>query len=109
VKPPDSFNSLLPPHRQGNGCKFSERAKSLSETRARYSARCRRTVSNLRHESPILGLRDYGIDHQIGAEEVLDAYIEALVEVFREVRRTLRDDGTVWLNIGDSYTSGGRT
>jgi len=56
-----------------------------------------------------LGLARLRHRHQIGAEEVLDAYIEALVEVFREVRRTLRDDGTVWLNIGDSYTSGGRT
>jgi site-specific DNA-methyltransferase (cytosine-N4-specific) len=58
---------------------------------------------------PYWGLRDYGSEHQIGAEEMLDDYIAALVEVFREVRRTLRDDGTFWLNIGDSYTSGGRT
>jgi site-specific DNA-methyltransferase (cytosine-N4-specific) len=58
---------------------------------------------------PYWGLRDYGIEHQIGAEQVLDAYIAALVEVFREVRRTLSDRGTFWLNIGDSYTSGGRT
>lgn len=58
---------------------------------------------------PYWGLRDYGVQQQIGAEVVLDDYITALVEVFREVRRTLRDDGTFWLNIGDSYTSGGRT
>lgn len=58
---------------------------------------------------PYWGLRDYGLEHQIGAEQVLDDYIAALVEVFREMRRTLRDDGTFWLNIGDSYTSGGRT
>lgn len=58
---------------------------------------------------PYWGLRDYGSAHQIGAEEVLDDYIASLVAVFREVRRTLNDRGTFWLNIGDSYTSGGRT
>ncbi|GAA4867050.1 hypothetical protein GCM10023310_53430 [Paenibacillus vulneris] len=57
---------------------------------------------------PYWGLRDYGVEGQIGAEMVVDDYINHLVEVFREVRRTLRDDGTLWLNIGDSYTSGGR-
>lgn len=58
---------------------------------------------------PYWGLRDYGIDGQIGAEKTVDAYYDDLVALFREVRRTLKDDGTLWLNIGDSYTSGGRT
>ncbi len=58
---------------------------------------------------PYWGLRDYGIEGQIGAEMSLNDYIEKLVSVFREVRRVLADDGTFWLNIGDSYTSGGRT
>ncbi|HGK5869931.1 TPA: site-specific DNA-methyltransferase [Pseudomonas aeruginosa] len=58
---------------------------------------------------PYWGLRDYGIDGQIGAETTVDEYIADLVRLFREVRRTLADDGTLWLNIGDSYTSGGRT
>lgn len=58
---------------------------------------------------PYWGLRDYGIDGQIGAEMDVRDYIKDLVQLFREVRRTLRDDGTLWLNIGDSYTSGGRT
>jgi site-specific DNA-methyltransferase (cytosine-N4-specific) len=58
---------------------------------------------------PYWGLRDYGIDGQIGAEQQLDDYLERLVATFREVRRLLTDDGTLWLNIGDSYTSGGRT
>lgn len=58
---------------------------------------------------PYWGLRDYGIDGQIGAEPNLDTYIKDIVEVFREVRRVLRDDGTLWLNIGDSFTSGNRT
>ena len=58
---------------------------------------------------PYWGLRDYGIANQIGAEVKLEDYIQNLVNVFREVKRTLTDDGTLWLNIGDAYTSGGRT
>lgn len=59
---------------------------------------------------PYWGLRDYGFerDQQIGAEDSLDDYISSLVDVFREVRRVLTDDGTLWLNLGDSYTSGNR-
>jgi DNA modification methylase len=57
---------------------------------------------------PYFGLRDYGIDGQIGLEETLEAYVERLVEVFREVHRILRDDGKLWLNLGDSYSAGGR-
>ena len=52
---------------------------------------------------PYFGLRDYGVDGQIGLEETPDSYVQKLVEVFREVRRVLRDDGTLWLNLGDSY------
>ena len=58
---------------------------------------------------PYFGLRDYGHDGQIGLEPTPEAYVSKMVEVFREVRRVLRDDGTLWLNIGDSFTSGGRT
>jgi DNA modification methylase len=52
---------------------------------------------------PYYGLRDYGHDGQIGLEETPEAYVAKLVELFREVRRVLRDDGTLWLNLGDSY------
>lgn len=52
---------------------------------------------------PYYGLRDYGVAGQIGLEETPEQYISKLVEVFREVRRVLRDDGTCWVNIGDSY------
>lgn len=52
---------------------------------------------------PYWGLRDYGKDGQIGLEKSPEEYIEKLVAIFREVRRTLRDDGTLWLNLGDSY------
>jgi len=52
---------------------------------------------------PYFGLRDYGVDGQIGLEETPDAYVAKMTSVFREVKRVLRDDGTLWLNIGDSY------
>jgi DNA modification methylase len=52
---------------------------------------------------PYFGLRDYGIDGQIGRETSPEAFVDALVAVFREVRRVLRDDGTLWINIGDSF------
>jgi DNA modification methylase len=57
---------------------------------------------------PYFGLRDYGISDQIGLEESPDVYISALVSAFREVRRVLRDDGVLWLNLGDSYANDGK-
>ena len=54
---------------------------------------------------PYFGLRDYGMAGQIGLEDTPDAFVARLVDVFREVRRVLRDDGTLWLNLGDSYAS----
>lgn len=54
---------------------------------------------------PYYGLRDYCVDGQIGLEPTVDAYVARLVEVCEEVRRVLRDDGTFWLNLGDSYNS----
>jgi len=77
---------------------------------------CRERLRELDDESvhyvvtspPYFGLRDYGVGGQIGLEATPDAFVAELVEVFREVRRVLRKDGTVWLNLGDSYSSGGR-
>jgi DNA modification methylase len=54
---------------------------------------------------PYFGLRDYGVDGQIGLEDTPEAFVGRLAEVFREVRRVLRDDGTLWLNLGDSYNA----
>jgi DNA modification methylase len=54
---------------------------------------------------PYYALRDYGADGQIGLEQTPEEYVQKLVDVFREVRRVLRDDGTLWLNLGDSYVS----
>jgi DNA modification methylase len=72
---------------------------------------CRELLSTLPAESvqtcvtspPYFGLRDYGVAGQIGLEATPDAFVAELVSVFREVRRVLREDGTLWLNLGDSY------
>ena len=80
---------------------------------------CREVLRTLPDESvhccvtspPYWGLRDYGVDGQIGLEETPDEFTARLVEVFREVRRVLRADGTCWVNLGDSYATdrGGTT
>ena len=57
---------------------------------------------------PYWGLRDYGCDGQLGLESTPDEYVANMVAVFREVRRVLRDDGTLWLNLGDSYSGSGK-
>jgi len=54
---------------------------------------------------PYFGLRDYGMPGQIGLEATPQVFVNVMVEVFREVRRVLRDDGTLWLNLGDSYAA----
>jgi DNA modification methylase len=54
---------------------------------------------------PYFGLRDYGHENQIGLEQTPEAFVQELVEVFRDVKRVLRDDGTLWLNLGDSYNA----
>lgn len=78
---------------------------------------CREVLKQLPDESvqccvtspPYWGLRDYGHAGQLGQEATPEQYTEHLVLVFEEVRRMLRDDGILWLNLGDSYSSGGRT
>lgn len=57
---------------------------------------------------PYWGLRNYGVDGQLGLEPSIAEYLAKMVEVFREVRRVLRPDGTLWLNLGDSYMGSGR-
>ena len=57
---------------------------------------------------PYFALRNYQNDEQIGQEETPEEFVENLVEVFRGVKRVLRDDGTLWLNIGDTYSRGNR-
>lgn len=52
---------------------------------------------------PYYGLRDYGVEGQIGLEKTPEEYVRKIIEVFRQVKRVLRNDGTLWLNLGDSY------
>jgi DNA modification methylase len=74
---------------------------------------CRETLKQLPDQCvqtcvtspPYFGLRDYGHDGQIGLEQTPQDFVDQLVSVFREVKRVLRDDGTLWLNLGDSYSS----
>jgi DNA modification methylase len=76
---------------------------------------CRDVLATLPDESvqcvvtspPYWGLRDYGHAGQIGLEPSFDQFIEEMLAVFREVRRVLRADGTLWLNLGDTYAGGG--
>ena len=72
---------------------------------ARLPDQCAQSVVT---SPPYWGLRDYDLPGQIGLEETLPQYLNRLVAVFAEIRRVLRDDGTLWLNIGDGYTSGNR-
>lgn len=58
---------------------------------------------------PYFGLRDYGVEGQMGAESTPAEYVEAMRAVFAEARRVLADDGTLWLNLGDSYSGGNRS
>lgn len=67
--------------------------------------RCIRTVVT---SPPYWSLRDYEVDRQIGRDDILADYVGSIVQAFDKVRRVLADDGTVWLNVGDAYTSGNR-
>jgi DNA modification methylase len=79
-----------------------------------YQGDCREVMASMEAESvhcvvtspPYWGLRDYGIGGQLGLEATPEEYVANMVAVFREVRRVLRADGTVWLNLGDSYAGG---
>ena len=67
-----------------------------------------RSIQTVVTSPPYWSLRDYGVAHQTGCDEGLAGYIKSIVVAFDRIRRILTDDGTVWLNIGDSYTSGNR-
>ena len=68
-----------------------------------------KSVNTVITSPPYWGLRDYGVDGQLGLESTPDEYVTKMVDVFREVRRVLRDDGTLWLNLGDSYSGSCQT
>jgi DNA modification methylase len=81
-----------------------------------YEGDCREVLRSLPADSvhccvtspPYFRLRNYNHENQIGMESTPAIFVATLVSVFREVRRVLRSDGTLWLNMGDSYSSGGR-
>ena len=75
----------------------------LGDVRQRLSEIPEGSVRTCITSPPYFGLRDYGVEGQIGLEQTPDAYVAEMVSVFREVWRVLADDGTLWLNIGDSY------
>jgi DNA modification methylase len=80
-----------------------------------FTGDCRELLATLAPESvqtcvtspPYFGLRDYGVTGQLGMEKHWPDYVEAIVDVFAAVHRVLREDGTLWLNLGDSYATGG--
>jgi site-specific DNA-methyltransferase (cytosine-N4-specific) len=99
---PGQFGGLFKPEAAESAIIIGDAKRVLAELPGQVFQTC---VTS----PPYWSLRNYGIEGQIGLELSLPDYIASLVEVFEQVRRTLRDDGTFWLNIGDSYTSGGRT
>ncbi len=66
------------------------------------------TIQTCVTSPPYFGLRDYGVDGQLGLENTVTEYVANLVKVFGEVKRVLKDDGTLWLNLGDSYAGSGK-
>jgi DNA modification methylase len=77
----------------------------VGDCRTRLRELPERSVQTCVTSPPYFGLRDYGMADQIGLEQTPDAFVAELVSVFREVKRVLRDDGTLWLNLGDSYST----
>jgi DNA modification methylase len=78
----------------------------LGDVRNRLSELADGSVQTCVTSPPYWGLRDYGNGDQIGLEQNPDEYVKQMVEVFREVKRVLSDDGTLWLNLGDTYAAG---
>jgi DNA modification methylase len=81
----------------------------VGDVRDRLQSLPAQSVQTCVTSPPYWGLRNYQMDGQLGLESTPDAYVQAMVEVFREVRRVLRNDGTVWLNLGDSYANNGQS
>lgn len=80
----------------------------LGDVRTTLASIADKSVQTCITSPPYWGLRDYGNDGQIGLEQSPEEYVAELVAVFREVRRVLKDDGTLWLNLGDSYSGSGK-
>ena len=87
---------------------ISESLLICGEARRALSLLPAESVQTVVTSPPYWSLRDYKVEDQIGRDDTLHSYICSIVETFDELRRVLRRDGTVWLNVGDSYTSGNR-
>ena len=97
-------------------CRFNSGEVALVDINKIYQGDALKVLQTLPDESinccvtspPYFGLRDYGTDGQIGMEETPELYVANLVAVFEEVKRVLKKDGTLWLNLGDSYSGSGK-
>ncbi|MDH4161547.1 MAG: site-specific DNA-methyltransferase [Nitrospirota bacterium] len=98
----ETARQYLPPIKLVDSVIFQGDAQHILARLPKESVQCVVT------SPPYWGLRDYNIDGQIGLEETLPQFINRLVTIFREIHRVLKPSGTVWLNIGDGYTSGNR-
>ncbi|WP_442577828.1 DNA-methyltransferase [Mesorhizobium sp. ASY16-5R] len=79
----------------------------VGDCRQRLSELAPNSINTCVTSPPYFGLRDYGVPGQVGLESDPGDFVAAMVEVFAEVKRVLRDDGTLWLNLGDTYAGGG--
>jgi site-specific DNA-methyltransferase (cytosine-N4-specific) len=84
----------------------SQSASYIGDCRDLLAQLPERCIQTCVTSPPYWGLRDYGVDGQLGLEQTPQEYVANMVEVFRGVRRALRDDGTLWLNLGDTYAPG---
>jgi len=107
-------NEAVPTHRRSNA-KTARRIASLNKSvllcgdaDAALKLIPDRSIRTVVTSPPYWSLRDYEAEQQIGRDDGLNDYVKRIVRTFDQMRRTLTDDGTVWLNIGDSYTSGNR-
>lgn len=80
----------------------------LGDCRIALSSLPEKSVNCVVTSPPYFGLRDYGVDGQLGLEKTPEEFVSNIIEVFRAVWRVLKDDGTLWLNLGDSYNAAGR-
>ena len=98
----EAEKKLMKPYWKQNGNKiYQGDALEVLRTMPKESIHCVVT------SPPYWGLRDYGIEGQLGLEKTPEEYIEKMVEIFREVKRVLRSDGSCWINLGDSYAGSG--
>lgn len=87
-----------------NTCLFGNAAEGLKSLKPDYMGKIQTCITS----PPYFGLRDYGAEGQLGHENSVEEYIANLVEVFELVRDLLKDDGTLWLNLGDCYAGSGK-